>query len=188
MRRELMSYFNCPGLDFCSLRMTSKFLQWSLKHASCPSSTGNAALSQSKYIYWPPLFYTEETNTYSGDIQNRLKLHIARHWSICFQIHKIYWPKSNIFLPGRVKARQEISNLYVSYKNKCLFSGKEWFGLWCRNRFYSLMQNLTQVCKISIYWKRRKSSYITPYIFSWSHKSLTRITDGNNSLFLHIHL
>lgn len=140
MKRELMIYFNCPGLDFCSLRMTCKFLQWSLKHTSCPSSIEDASLSHSKCIYRPPTFHTEETNTDSGDIQNSLKLHLARDWTICFQIHKLYWPNSNIFLSDRVKARQEISNLYVSYKIKCLFSGKEWFGIWCRNRFYSLMQ------------------------------------------------
>lgn len=170
MKRKLMSYFNCPRLDFL---FSKKDLQGPAMKSetyllSPSSSTGKASLSQSKYIYWPDIFYTEEKNTYSEGIQKSLKWHSARHCSNCFQIQKTYWPEpqiSSCLVESKISRKIRNSQFFCLCPVrmcwiKCSLSkshhSKEWFGLWCRNRFYSLMQNLTWVC---IYWWTRKTSY-----------------------------
>jgi len=151
MKRKFMSYFNCSGLDFCSSTKTCKFLQWNLKHtSSLSSSTGKASLSQSKCIYWPAIFYTDETNTYSRGTQESLKWHSARHWSSCFQIQKTNWPESQIsscLVESSISKTTRNSRFVCLCPvrmcwMKCLLSGKEWFGLWRRNRFCSLRCNI----------------------------------------------
>ena len=134
MKRRLMSYCNCPGLDFCSPRKTCKVLQWALKHTSPPSSSiGRASLSQSKYIYGPAIFYTKEPNTYSGGIQKSLKWHSARHWSNRFQIQKTYWPESqtsSCLVDSKISKMTRNSQFVCVCPirmrwMKCLLSGKE---------------------------------------------------------------